>query len=79
MQQQTFMVLDQPDAIELFRLKTIRRLLKLEIDTGMRHSRNAAMKAATAITGKRTRKDCYEALDAFIKSLEAPQPPSPEE
>lgn len=73
------MVLDKLDAIELFRLKTIRRLLKLEIDTGMKHSRNAAMKAAKAITGKRTKKDCYAALDTCIKRLEASsQPPSPE-
>jgi hypothetical protein len=49
------------------RLLTIRSGLKLEL-LGMRHSRNAAFKAAKQLTGKRTRREALESLEDLIRS-----------
>ena len=58
-------ILDTPDQIEAYRLKVIISGLKLEI-LGMKHSTNAIFKAAKAITGKKTRKDCLESLQEMV-------------
>jgi hypothetical protein len=58
------------NSIELFRLKSIRSALKLEIKTGMRHSTNGPFKAAKHITGKKTRQSCLEAIEAIIEKEE---------
>ena len=52
--------------IETYRLKVIARGLKLEIDTGMRSSRNQVFLAAKKITGKKTREACLEAINKII-------------
>lgn len=62
------MTLDTPEAIRMYRLITIRKGLEMEIQTGMRHSRNMILNAAKAETGKKTRKAC---LDAIIKMIES--------
>lgn len=59
------MLTDSAD-IEKFRLKVIARGLKLEIDTGMRSSRNQVFLAAKKITGKNTRAACLEAINKLI-------------
>lgn len=64
-------IITDPSLIELFRLKTIRAGLLIEIRTPMRHSRNAVYLAAKTITGKRTRAAAYNELDRMIKAEEA--------
>jgi hypothetical protein len=61
------MIADTEEKIEMMRLLTIRSGLKLEL-LGMRHSRNAAFKAAKQITGKRTRREALESLEDLIRS-----------
>lgn len=63
-------VIDTPNAIELFRLKTIRRGLMLEISTNMRHSRNAVFNAAKQLTKKTTRIQCLAIIEEMIKKAE---------
>lgn len=58
---------DTPESIEMFRLLTIRSGLKMEINTGLRHSRNMIFNAAKQITGQRTRKRCLEVIEEIIK------------
>jgi hypothetical protein len=59
-------ILDNKDDIERYRLKVLISGLKLEI-MGMRHSRNLVFKTAKAITGKKTRLDCLEALQKLAQ------------
>lgn len=59
------MLTDSAD-IEKYRLKVIARGLKLEIDTGMRSSRNQVFLSAKKITGKNTRAACLEAINKLI-------------
>lgn len=63
------LVLSDRQQIDLFRLKTIRSGLKLEL-AGMRHSTNAVFKAAKSLTGKRTRKDCLQSITEMIQHAE---------
>lgn len=64
-------VADTPEKIRRFRLLTIRSGLKLEIKTGMRHSRNLVFLAAKQETGEKTREKCLVALN---KMLDEPSP-----
>lgn len=64
------LILNDKQHIELFRLKTIRRALKLEIETGMRHSTNAVFRAAKGMTGQKTRANCYRAINEMIQQQE---------
>lgn len=73
------LILSGQQHIELFRLKTIRRGLRLEIETGMRHSRNSVFTAAKGMTGKKTRTDCYRALDEMILAQEEATRNTPEQ
>ena len=59
-------MLTNTDDIDTYRLKVIARGLKLEIDTGMRSSRNQVFIAAKRITGKKTRPACLEAINKLI-------------
>lgn len=61
-------ILETPEQIQAYRLRSIIVLLRLEIKTGMRHSRNAPLKAAQQITGKKTRKACLEALEKLTSN-----------
>ena len=61
------MIADTKEKIEMMRLLTIRSGLKLEL-LGMRHSRNAAFKAAKQLTGKRTRREALESLEDLIRA-----------
>lgn len=54
------------DDIEKYRLKVIASGLKLEINTGMRSSRNHVFLAAKKITGKNTRAACLEAINKLL-------------
>lgn len=60
-------ILDTPNQINMFRLLAIRSGLKLEIETGLRHSRNMIFNAAKQITHQRTRKRCLEVINQIIK------------
>jgi hypothetical protein len=60
------MILTNPDDIQKYRLKVIASGLNLEIKTGMRHSRNATLKAAQAITGKKTRVACLAEIQKLL-------------
>lgn len=62
-------MLHDPKQIEIFRLKTIAKGLEIEIKTGMRHSRNSTFNAAKAITGKKTRAACLDAIKNRIASM----------
>jgi len=59
--------LNTPDQIQMYRLLTIRSGLKMEIETGMRHSRGMIFAAAKQVTGQRTRKRCLEVLNEIIE------------
>lgn len=59
-------VLDTPEQIHRARLLVIRSGLKLEIKTGMRHSRNMTFNAAKQITGKKTREKCLEEIEKML-------------
>ena len=59
-------MLTNVDDIEKYRLKVIASGLKLEINTGMRSSRNQVFLAAKRITGKKTREACLEAINKLI-------------
>lgn len=56
------------DAIEVGRWIAIREYLKLEIKTGLRHSRGSMMKLANQITGKndRTKRAAWESINEHI-------------
>tara|TARA_R110001592_G_scaffold341621_1_gene630909 strand:- start:1293 stop:1616 length:324 start_codon:yes stop_codon:yes gene_type:complete len=60
-------IADTKEKIEMMRLLTIRSGLKLEL-LGLRHSRNAAFKAAKQITGKNTRREALASLEDLIRS-----------
>lgn len=53
--------------VEVYRLKVIMSGLKLEINTGMRHSRGSVFAAAKRITGQKTRQKCLEMLEKMVK------------
>jgi hypothetical protein len=57
--------LDTPEAIQTYRIRVLISALRLEIKTGLRHSRNAPLKAAQSITGKKTRAACLAALESI--------------
>jgi hypothetical protein len=60
------MILTTKEQIDGYRLRVLISGLKLEI-MGMRHSRNLVFKTAKAITGKKTRLDCLEALQKLAQ------------
>lgn len=62
-------ILDTPDKIATARLLIIRSGLKLEIKTGMRHSRNMTLKAAQQITGQKTRQKCLDSINKMLAPL----------
>lgn len=64
------MIITGKENINKFRLLTIRSGLRLEIKTGMRHSRNLVFNAAKQITGKKTRKACLEEIEKQIAKLQ---------
>lgn len=64
------MIITGKENINKFRLLTIRSGLRLEIKTGMRHSRNLVFNAAKQITGKKTRKACLEEIEKQIATFQ---------
>lgn len=62
-------IIDTPDKIATARLLIIRSGLKLEIKTGMRHSRNMTFNAAKQITGEKTRQKCLDAINKMLAPL----------
>jgi hypothetical protein len=60
------MILTTKEQIDGYRLRVLISGLKLEMK-GMRHSRNLVFKTAKAITGKKTRLDCLEALQKLAQ------------
>ena len=68
--------LDTPEAINMYRLLTMRSALKLEIKTGMRMRGNGWFNAAKALTGKKTRQACFDALNKIIEENTLPEPPA---
>jgi hypothetical protein len=73
------LVLNDKQLIDLFRLKTIARGLKLEIETGMRHSKGSVFTAAKGMTGQKTREKCYRALVEMIQQQEEALVNTPEQ
>jgi len=63
-------ILNTPDQIRFARLASIRSGLKLEIKTGLRHSRNMVLRAAQAETGKKTRTACLAAIEKLIEKMQ---------
>jgi anion-transporting ArsA/GET3 family ATPase len=59
-------VIDTPKNIHVARMLIIRSGLKLEIKTGMRHSRNLTFNAAQQITGQKTRKKCLDSINKML-------------
>ena len=62
-------IIDAPDKIATARLLIVRSGLKLEIKTGLRHSRNLTFKAAQQITGQKTRQKCLDELNKMLAPL----------
>ena len=69
-------VIDTPEGINLYRLLAMRSALRLEIQTGMRMRGNGWFKAAKALTGKKTRQACLDALNIIIEEATLPNPPA---
>jgi macrodomain Ter protein organizer (MatP/YcbG family) len=65
--QDTGFTLNAPEQIAMYRLLTMRSALKLEIKTGMRMRGNGWFNAAKALTGKKTRQACLEAVEKIIE------------
>lgn len=71
-------ILDEPWRIELFHLLTIKHMLRLEIKTGMRHSRGSVLQAANTVLLRnevitkplRTKKTALRALEDYIAKKE---------
>jgi hypothetical protein len=62
-------VAEGPEGVALYRLLTIRRGLKLEIETGMKLSRGISTLAILqreGITAKRTKKGALADLEAYL-------------
>ena len=59
-------ILDTPEKIAVGRMLIVRSGLRLEIKTGMRHSRNLTFNAAKQITGAKTRKACLDKLNKML-------------
>lgn len=61
-------ILDTPKQIELFHLMQMKYALKIEINTGMRHSRGSIMNLVnkTLGTSYQTKQTAYDAIDAYI-------------
>ena len=60
-------ILDTAEQIKIARLCIIRSGLKLEIKTGLRHSRNLTFNAAKQITGKQTRIKCLDEINKLLE------------
>lgn len=69
-------ILDTPEQIELFRLFQLKYALKIELDTGLRHSRGSILNAVNEILilnglikkPFRNKQSAFEALDAYIET-----------
>lgn len=62
-------VIDTPEGIEMVRLLTFRRAMRLEIRTGMKLSRGRSVFAIAREQGlskKRAKKDVYADIDALV-------------
>ena len=68
--------IDTPEGIAMYRLLTMRSALKLEIKTGMRMRGNGWFNAAKALTGKKTRQACFDALNKIIEENTLAEPPA---
>lgn len=66
----TFTVLDDTNQIELYRYTTIITALRLEIDTGARHSTNAPFRAAKRLTGAKSRKKALAGMLELLKKTQ---------
>lgn len=66
-------ILDTPNQIELFHLLQMKYALKIEISTGLRHSRGSVLNLVNNVlnTNLRTKKAALAALEAHIDSVEA--------
>ena len=63
--------IDTPEGIAMYRLIAMKHALKLEIQTGMRMRGNGWFNAAKALTGKKTRQACFDALNKIIEDKES--------
>lgn len=71
-------ILDQPWQLELFHLLQMKYALRIEVQTGMRHSRGSVLKLANSVLLRngaidrpcRTEAACLEALEAYITTKE---------
>jgi hypothetical protein len=66
-------ILDTPEQIELFHLLQMKYALRIEIRTGLRHSRGSVLKLVNNVlnTNHRTKKAALAALEAHIDQVEA--------
>jgi hypothetical protein len=68
-------VIDTPEGIAMWRLLSLRSMLKIEITTGMSHSRGSVMNAIreTGISQKRTKRGVFADINAYIVALLGPE------
>ena len=61
-------IIDTPEGIEMYRLLSFRSMLRIEILTGMRHSKGSVLAAAQrqGLTTKRTKRGAHADIDALI-------------
>jgi hypothetical protein len=61
-------ILTTPEQMQMWRLLSVRSMLRLEVTTGMRHSRGSVLKVAQREYGckSRTKKGAIEELTALI-------------
>lgn len=69
-------VLDKPNQIVMFHWLQVKYALKIQVDTGMRHSKGSLIKQANKMLGDganhRTAKQAYAAVCKKIEELNAP-------
>jgi hypothetical protein len=65
-------IVDTPDGIATYQMLAIRAALRIEVHTGLRHSRGSVMKLAKRLYGIRrnTKKGVLAELDKIIMEVE---------
>jgi hypothetical protein len=72
------LILDQPWQLEMFRLLQLKYAMRIEVQTGLRHSRGSILKAINEVLLRnnfidrphRTKRAALESLEAYIAEKE---------
>lgn len=72
-------IIDTPEGIEMYRLLALKAALKLDIDTGLTHSRGSTLRAVNEVLIRnevitvpfRLKKTALEALEKYIEEKAA--------